>query len=545
MRSAHEPTRTPAALLAILGLATFLRVWGMDYGLPHPIARPDEERIVGRAMQILATGNFHPGDFIYPGLLKYLNTLALAAYVEVGKIMGRYDRVFDFLLDVAITRPGLQYLICRAVSIFLGVCTVAATYGLGRDAYRSRAVGLVASATLATCLLHVRDSRFATVDVPMTFFIVMSLWFAVRVSRRWRLMDFVLSGAFAGFATATKYNAGLAILGVAMASLLALRTRTETEDGEERPDRVTLSIRLVLAGVVMSAVFAVCTPFTLLHYRDVLATFQEIQRVLYTGTGERAIWVHFRATFPLGFGWPFFLAAAAGVLRSLWRRRSADLVLLAFHVPSFATAAGVRWVFPRYVIPYIPILAVLAAEFLVRGLGRSKTLPAIAAVLLLAGPGLSKSAGFDRLAARKDTRVLAAEWIAENVPPRSDVLLCRGYGAPFLNADRRRPPAFVPKDIECAPGAVASEQASYVVTHEHPALSAYSRLGDEMRQFLEQDAEAVAVFDPFVDGQETEPFFYGGDAFYLPISHFASMERGGPIVTIWKRDRPSGGGAGF
>ena len=74
-------------LLAILALAAILRVWGMDYGLPHPTARPDEERIVGRAMQILATGDFHPGDFTYPGLLKYLNSLALAIYVWFGKIV--------------------------------------------------------------------------------------------------------------------------------------------------------------------------------------------------------------------------------------------------------------------------------------------------------------------------------------------------------------------------------------------------------------------------------------------------------------------------
>jgi len=530
-------------LLAILALAAILRVWGMDYGLPHPTARPDEERIVGRAMQILATGDFHPGDFTYPGLLKYLNSLALAIYVWFGKIVGRYDRTFDFLFDVAVFRPGLQYRICRAVSILLGVGTVAVTYVLGRDAYRSRATGLVAAATVATCLIHVRDSRFATVDVPMTFFITMSLWFAVRVSRWWRLRDFVLAGGFAGLATATKYNAGLVILGVTVATLSAF-----ARDTEERPAALTLSMRLVLAGVVMGVVFALSTPFTLLQYQAVLAELAEIQRLLYSGTGERAIWIHLRETFPLGFGWPFFLAAATGVVRSLWLRRRADLVLLAFFIPSFAAAAGVRWVFPRYVIPYIPILAIFAAELLVVALGRSKTLPAFAFGLVLAGPGLCSSVGFDRLAAQKDTRVLASEWVAENVPPRSEVLLCRGYGAPFLNTDRRRPPPFAPKEIDCSPAAVTSERARYVITHEHPQVSAYSRISDEMRRFLEQSAEARVVLDPFVEGHTGEPYFYGGDAFFLPISDFSSLSRGGPIVTIWERDvteGPEGAGGEF
>ncbi len=88
---------TSIVLAAILLFAAWLRFWGMDYGLPHPTARPDEERIVGRAFHILATGDFRPGTRTYPGLMIYLDTLALAVYAWVGQLLGVYRERFDFL----------------------------------------------------------------------------------------------------------------------------------------------------------------------------------------------------------------------------------------------------------------------------------------------------------------------------------------------------------------------------------------------------------------------------------------------------------------
>ncbi len=517
-------------LLVILILAAVLRVWGMDYGLPHLTARPDEERIVGRAIHILATGDFHPGDLVYLGLLKYLNTLALALYVGLGKLQGNYEKVADFLFEAAVLQPGIQFRICRTVSVAAGVATVAATYLLGRDAYQERMVGFIASGVAATSMIHVRDSRFATVDATMTLFVTLSLLFAVRVTHRYRNVDFVLAGLFAGLATATKYNAGLVILGVCFACLPALTGRSRPGG---TPPRMTVLARLVGSGAVMALAFAVSTPYTIVYLSEVFDKFGEIRAMLYDGDGSPAIWVHLQTTFPEGCGWPFFLAAVGGVVRAVWQRRPADIVLLAFFIPSFATAAGVRWIFPRYVIPYIPLLAVLAAE-LTFFLCRSRKALAVAAGFLLAGPGLSKSTEFDRVAARKDTRVLASEWVAEHITPQTEILLCRGYGAPSINSDRRRPPAFLPREIDCAPDMVAASDARFVITHDHPSLHLYSGITERMQDYLESNGRLRVVFDPFKEGRKEEPFFYVGDAFYLPISHLDAMERGGPILTIWE-----------
>jgi hypothetical protein len=503
----------------------------MDYGLPHPTARPDEEKIVGRAYHILATGDFYPGEFAYSGLLKYLNTLALAVYFVFGKLIGRYDRLWDFLFDVAVFRPGLHYQISRVVSVIFGVATIGATYFLGLEAYRRRAIGIIAAGAVATCFLHVRDSRFATVDVAMTFFVTLSLLFSVRVAGHHRTRDFVMAGLFAGLATATKYNGGAVIVGLFLACLPPLMDRKQPMMS---PARRIIIGRLALSVAFMVAAFALASPYSLIHLSQVLAAVRGHTELLYGATGPIALWTHLGVTFPQGFGWPFFLASTAGVLRAAWLRRPPDWVLLSFLVVTFASVAGARWIFPRYVIPFIPLLAVLAAELGYSVFVRTKPVPAIILCLVLAGPGLRKSIEFDRVAARKDTRVLAAEWVADNLPARSEILLCRGYGAPVINTDPRRPPIFAPREINCNVKEVKASETSFLVTHEHPYLHSYSRISDPLRQFLTRNARSLATFDPFAEREQGEPYFYPSDAFYLPISDLHVMERGGPILTIWE-----------
>src|SRR5689334_6569547 len=52
------------ALLAILAGALALRLWGLGYGLPHTLARPDEQTL----LDVLAkfdTGDLNPHWFMY------------------------------------------------------------------------------------------------------------------------------------------------------------------------------------------------------------------------------------------------------------------------------------------------------------------------------------------------------------------------------------------------------------------------------------------------------------------------------------------------
>ena len=289
---------------------------------------------MGRAQHILATGDLNPVSYAYPGLMIHLNALALGVFAWVGRLLGFYDSLFDFLLDVAVTRPGLHYVICRAVSVAMGVGTVVATFFLAREGYRSQVVGLVAALALATNYLHVRDSHFATVDIGMTFFVALSLVFAIKASSNHRWKNYLLAGLFAGAAAAAKYNAGLVILApVAAGASGMLRGRNG------------IVPRLLVALVVMVAAFALLSPYSLIYYPAALDELAGVRRYVYGEGGARALWVHLKVTFPEGYGWPFFIAAVAGIVRAVWLRRPADLTLLAFLVPFFLLVASVDTVF--------------------------------------------------------------------------------------------------------------------------------------------------------------------------------------------------------
>ena len=505
----------------ILALAAGLRIWGMSYGLPHPMARPDEQKLVGRAAGMLATGDLNPIEHTYPALLLYLQAAVLFSYAKLGPLLGA---------DALGSHPGLPYLICRALSIAFGVATVAATYLLGRRVDGRRAVALLAALVVATNYLHARDSRWGTVDVAMTFFVTLSLVFAVQASDRQRFRDYQLAGVFAGLAAATKYNAGLVLLATAAAAIAGVGGRRITGRDAVR--------RLAVAGLTTFLLFTLATPYSVRDWYATWEGFTVSVGMLYGVVGERAASVHLRVTFPDGFGLPVCIAALVGAGRAVWKRDARSLVLLTFVVLMFASMAAVLWVFPRYLLPFVPPLAVLAAEAAAAFVDLSRPAFAAAAALVLAGPGILSSVQFDRVAARKDTRVLAAEWVSANVPGGAAVLVCDNYGAPALNADPRRGPSFRVRLIDCTPSQVEGSGAPYLVTSNHPQMPGYASVDPKLREYLDARARPLAEFRPFREGTFAKPYFYVGDAFFLPFTGLRAMERGGPEVTVWALTRP-------
>lgn len=520
-----------ATLCAIIGVAAALRLWGWDYGLPHPTARPDEEIVLEAVFQMFALERLVPITFAYPSFAIYFHVSVLELYYGLGQALGDYDRAMDMLLDIVVRRPGLHYRIARLASVGFGVATVAVTYSLAKRAYDSKRAGLLAAAALSTCLLHVIYSRFATVDAMVTFFTTLTLLVAVKAARDRKWSSFLIAGALVGLSASVKYNGVLVCAALAVPALVGVVSLSGRE-------RWSLVGKLSAAGVVSGVAFFATSPFAVLRFDEVRRAMAHLSDILHTATGEPAMWVHLRDTFPLGLGWPFYLAAIAGLGRALWSRRPEELALLGFVIPFYVSMAGIRLTYPRYVMPLVPVLAVFAAGS-IRSLlsqldARARVVPSLIALALLAAPGLHASIGFDRLAAQRDTRLLATDWIGEHLPRRAAIAVCRGYGAPDINDDRRRPPAFEPVTIACTTDAMRDAGAGFVVTHEYPPLG--QRLAPDVAAWLEDRASVMETFDPLVADETREPYYFRNDVFYLPFAGFRTVERGGPVVTIWQLD---------
>ena len=209
-----------AAFVAILAAAAAVRIVGLRYGLPFPLADAGEEEVVPRAWSIAHGGGADPDPwFDAPSLLLYLNA------------------PFQWAAD----QPS--YLAARIVSVVLGLAGIAATWWLGARAYGVLAGG-VAAAVVAVATVHVAYSRLALPDVALALVLTVALVLLVddRIE---------LAGLAVGVAAALKYPGVLALV-----PLVVVAWR--------RPRRLALGAALAIVG------FAAASPYAVIHAGEAL-----------------------------------------------------------------------------------------------------------------------------------------------------------------------------------------------------------------------------------------------------------------------------------
>ena len=481
---------------SLLLLAAGLRLWSIDFGLDIECVRPDEEFVVGKAQQILETGDLNPHFFHYPSLLMYVN----AALLRVA------GDSFE------------PRLVGRLFTVACGLGTVLLLGVLGARLF-SPTVGLLAGLFLAAAYQHVRESHFATTDVPFVFLVTASLWAAAEGRIQSRLSLFRLSASLAGLAASIKYPGVLALIpGLFLGTSLP---------GLSFRDRA----RQILFGCVLfAAAFAVTSPFVLLDAQGARHSVSELFREVWGDRRLASRDLLFPMTFSLlhGLGLPLLSLGVMGFLAG--SRRWNGFLLVLWFATFYAVAAVTPTRFARYSLPAVPPLCLAAALFV-------ESLPArrimkqglvLAAIL----PSLLDSISFDRVLGREDTRSLAASWIAENLPRGTPVMVSDGYGAPPI------PAGYPVREVGFRLGAVREgerEGFTHLLTHEHAALYRFSRVDESLKERL-RSAALLARFVPFRDG--IAPGLYDAlDAFYLPYQRPGSVERPGPVVSIWRLER--------
>ena len=506
-----SPAAERLALGVILALGLGLRLWGLTYGLPHPLARPDEKVVLERIFGF-ERGDFNPHWFMYPSFHLYLLWAYLKALVLAAHALGL--QAVTGLAELARQDPGRLYLLARSLSVVLGTVTIGVAFLLARTLWDSRA-GLLAALVLSVAFLHVRDSHFFKPDVALGLATVATLLGCVHLQRRGTLAAAVLAGAISGIALSIKYSA-LVLLPVVIAAAQAGRS------GVWR--------RLLAAGAAALVALLLTSPYIALDYRS-FAGWMAYTRLLVQYGGEglgSGFRYHARHSFLLAQGLPlslFMLGALA------WAStRGALLPITAFVVVSVVQLGASSLAYTRYVTPLLPVLAVVTGGALaaltarVPAGGRRAALTAALLVALLVHP-LHSSARFDQIAAQPDTRLLARSWLDEHVPSGTTVLVLGApwpytFGDPLLDGYRvRRNPTLDPA-------------VGYVVTHEHPVP--FSRVPERF-ETLRPRLRLEATFSPF--GDHTEPpartVFETRDAFYVPLAGFRGVVRGGPVIRIY------------
>src|SRR5262245_66063775 len=108
---------------------------------------------------------------------------------------------------------------------------------------------------MSMAVLHVQNSPFATSYVPLTFLVLVCLYFLVRIVDTGRIRHYLLAGLFAGLALATKFSASPILLPFGLALLYrwwSVEARARRVIG-----RGVLLLLLIAVGFFMGQPYAI------------------------------------------------------------------------------------------------------------------------------------------------------------------------------------------------------------------------------------------------------------------------------------------------
>jgi hypothetical protein len=539
-----EPKAQNAVLLAVLLGGLWLRVWSLGFGLPHPMARPDEEFIVSVALRLFS-GDLNPHFFEWPSLYFYVVHAALRVAHAVGRLTGAYTDVASFVASVE-RDPAWVHLLLRIFTVAAAMGTLVGVHGLTRRVL-GRRPALMATAFLAAAYLHVRDSHFGVLDVPLTLVIVVTVMLLARARTEARpLFWFALAGMSAGFASSIKYNAAALLVPAAATALVRWR-----DDRERRLGAAIAGFAVFCLAAGSS--FVAGTPYAVLDAPAFQAGLSAQVTRLTEGHGisiERVWSRHLTFSLLHGVGWPVLVSGLLGGALLLvvdWRRWA---ILLSFPLAYFLVIGGGHTAFIRYVTPLVPFVCI-AAAFLVHSLvhvvrqawpawsERTIALVAATTVAVLAGPSILTAVEFDRLIGRVDTRVLAAGWLRDQMRAGESLFESgSSYARPHFAWPRNVD--FVETEFDAVRAVFVTKAGepvdpAWIVLAESP-LRLYTNVPAALRGILSARYQLVREFVATSE-PEGESLFDRQDAFFLPYADFSARLRPGPNLSIYRLRR--------
>jgi hypothetical protein len=528
------------ALPVILGIALALRLWGIGFGLPHTLARPDEDAVFVIALRFFGR-TLNPGFFHWPSLFMYVVALMFVVYFNVGRWAGWFGYESSFIAKAPLF-PAPLFLIARTVSAAAGVATVWTVHRLGVRLF-DRPIALVGALLLAVAPLHVRDSHFGVTDIAATWLITLSFLASIDYDRGRRVKSAVLSAIWAGLATSTKYNAALIVL---PALVVIARSGPSAAPLDHR-------LRLLgLYGVVWFVAFVIGTPYALLDWPNFVVGLREISDHLRSGHMAMAGYgwiVHLTSSLRYGLSGPLLAASLMGLALYCWRDWRNGWLYALFPVAYFLAIGGGQTAFARYIIPLLPFLCLAAGYVIVEAArtiaaraGKPSLVPGVivALTIVVAAPALYASVRTNHLLTQTDSRLLAAQWMRSRFPGGVTMYQSGSiYGHvqmatvdPYVAAlypqlqydDSRR--EFVATDGRAAGLPDVMVLQSSPLGYSSTADSILALAG---RQYsLEESIQAVDAAHPSL-------VYDRDDAFFVPLAGFAAVTRPGPNLNLYVR----------
>jgi hypothetical protein len=414
-------------------LSFLLDVWGINWKFGW---HPDEEMMVRVSSRMVDQRSLNPHAFVY-GPLHFYEVMFLAVVPAkiVSKVLksisNHQENARDSGNQKADSFAGASQwwwshapiLFSRMLSGLFGTGTVLLAYVLALKLF-GRPTALVSALLLGMSMPLVVYSHFATVDVSSTFWFTLSCLISVYVwsigGPRWS----ALSGLTAGVAGAVKYLGGLAIVPLIVAHVLSEKRR--------KPD-LLLAMFMVIVGFLLGS------PVVLFSFIEFLDGFSK--EFFFNAARPADVTPVFWVLVELlkdAFGLPVFAVSICGLLYSVKLLRTEGergkvLLVWSMFLPYCLVIGSHGINLLWYILPIIPFLCILNGKMFGDLLNSEAKWVRTASWVLLgaaASYSLVYTIGAD-LQFVKDSRYMAAEWIAENVPSGSRIeVACPGSPLP-------------------------------------------------------------------------------------------------------------------
>lgn len=329
----------------------------------------------------------------------------------------------------------------RLLAIIADSATVALTYLLGRRLYGT-AAGLLASSAVALAVMHIQQAHFYTADILLVPVTLVTLYALVALVESPATDDIashsLVAGTAFGVAMGIKASALLMLVPLVVAHVVPAMERNIS--WREQVGRIGESPAWGWFGPAVlcaGGVFVLTNPYAFIDWQQFVRSLS-VEAGMVRGQWITPYTEQYWGTIP--YLYPFLqqarwflgptLAALAwgGTALTIWRavRRRvtlAELVLLAWVVPSVLVVGGLFVQFPRYWLPAIPVMVVLGSGRLMDSMPSPRRQLIAAGVVLV--PAALYVVAFSRIYSERHPWLQSSEWIYRNVPAGSALMVER------------------------------------------------------------------------------------------------------------------------
>jgi len=386
----------------ILFISAVIRVWGINFAFPLRFGHIDESAVIFYTMRFF-TGNFNPNPFFdYPTLFLYLLFFCYLVYFAVGSAFGKFDSIGSFV-SYYNTNAVPFIFIGRLLTVVFSLATIYLTYLLAKKLFDKK-TGLISAAILSFSFQHVLSSHYATTDITAAFVTLLSILFVWEVFTKGNLKSYLLAGLFCGLSIATKYYGGIVFLVIIIF-------------GWKNKKYVGFSLLTAITG------FFIGCPYAFIDYAGFFGRFFNRMNLIVGWGGGHSVFLSSFLTYPAilyaGLGYALLLLSLVGLIFIILKPSKQNtflLIVIAVFLIFFGAWKNLEG---RYILALYPLFAIISASIIAKI--KSKIIFVAVICLILIG-SLPKILKTDVLLSQKDTRIIARDWVLDNIPEKSRIL---------------------------------------------------------------------------------------------------------------------------